>query len=61
LNWPASLVRFDHVARIIINANHGAMSSAEKLCVSDRVADCVWFSYHSRPNGRASEIRLTSR
>jgi len=28
------LVRFDHVARFIENANHRIMRAAEKLCVS---------------------------
>jgi hypothetical protein len=35
------LVRFDHVASIIINANHGTMGSAAKLGVVNCVADCV--------------------
>jgi len=35
------LVRLDHVARIIVNANHGVMRTAEKLCVSDCIADYV--------------------
>jgi hypothetical protein len=33
------LVRFDHVARIIINANHGPMCSPAKLGVVDCIAD----------------------
>jgi hypothetical protein len=37
------LVRLDHVARIIINANHGIMPAAEKLRVVDCVADRGWF------------------
>jgi hypothetical protein len=28
------LVRFDHVASVIVNANHGIMGTAEKLGVS---------------------------
>ena len=28
------LVRLDHVARFIVNANHSIMRAAEKLCVS---------------------------
>ena len=32
----------DHVSRIIVNANHSIAPAAEKLCVADGVADCVW-------------------
>jgi hypothetical protein len=32
------LVRFNHVARFIINANRSMMLAVVKLCV----ADCVW-------------------
>jgi hypothetical protein len=35
------LVRLYHVARFIVNANHGIMRTAEKLCVANGVADCV--------------------
>ena len=35
------LVRFDYVARIIVNANHSVMRTAEKLCITDCIADCV--------------------
>ncbi len=35
------LVRVDHVARFIVNANHGVMGAAEKLGVTDCVRDCV--------------------
>ena len=36
------LVRFDHVASSIVNANHGIMWSAVEFCVSDCIADCIW-------------------
>jgi hypothetical protein len=32
----------DHVARLIVNANHSVMRTAVKLRVADCVADCVW-------------------
>ena len=35
------LVRFDHVASVIVNSNHRAMSAAVMLRVTDRVTDCV--------------------
>ncbi len=35
------LVRLDHVASFIVNANHSAMRAAEELCVADRVVDSV--------------------
>ena len=38
------LVRLDHVARFIVNANHSIMSAAAMLCVVHCVADCVWFT-----------------
>jgi hypothetical protein len=38
------LVRFDHVASGVVNANHSIMSPAEKLCVADCVADRVWLA-----------------
>ena len=31
------LVCFDHVARCIVNANHGVVRAAELLCISDCV------------------------
>jgi hypothetical protein len=34
-------VRLDHVASIIVNANHNVLSTAEMLRISDCVADCV--------------------
>ena len=36
------LVRFDYIARCIVNANHGVVRAAEKLCVADCIPDCVW-------------------
>jgi len=33
------LVRLNHVASIIVNANHSMMSAAAKFCVVNRVAD----------------------
>ena len=38
------LVCFDHVARLIVNANHSVMRAAEKLRVADCVADCIRLS-----------------
>ena len=35
------LVRFDHIAGYIINANHRTVCAAEKLCVIDSVVDRV--------------------
>jgi hypothetical protein len=35
-------VRFDHVASVIVNANHSIMRTAVKLGKADGVADCVW-------------------
>jgi hypothetical protein len=35
------LVRVDHVARLIVNANHSIMRAAEKLRVPDCVRDCI--------------------
>jgi hypothetical protein len=34
------LVRFDHVARFIVNANHGIMRAAEMLDIADCVTRC---------------------
>jgi hypothetical protein len=36
------LVRFDHVAIIIVNANHSIIRPAVKLRVADCITDCVW-------------------
>src|SRR5438876_127802 len=34
------LVRLDHIARFIVNANHSIVRSAVKLCVADCCATC---------------------
>ena len=34
-------VRFDHLARFIVNPNHSVMGAAELLCVSDCIAGSV--------------------
>jgi hypothetical protein len=38
------LVRLDHVASFIVDADHGVMRTAEKLGVADCIADCVWLA-----------------
>jgi hypothetical protein len=38
------LVRFDHVATIIVNANHSIVRAAAKLCVVNCIADRVWLA-----------------
>ena len=38
----------DHVSRIIVNANHSIARAAEKLCVADGVAGCVWLAIPQR-------------
>ena len=35
------LVRFNHVASVIVNTNHGIMGAAAMLGVADSVADCI--------------------
>jgi hypothetical protein len=35
-------VRLDHVARFIVNTNHGIIRAAVKLSVVDCIVDCVW-------------------
>src|SRR5947208_16917423 len=35
------LVRLDHLARYIVNANHSIMGATAKLRVADCIADCV--------------------
>ena len=50
-------VRLGHVANFIVNANHSIMSTAEKLCVADRVADCVWLAIPQGTDGSTSEIK----
>jgi hypothetical protein len=38
------LVRFNHVARVIVSANHSAMRAAAKLRVVNDVADGGWLT-----------------
>jgi hypothetical protein len=38
------LVRFDYVARFIINTNHSIVRPAEKLDIADRIADRIRFA-----------------
>jgi hypothetical protein len=52
------LVRFDHGALFIVNANLGPMRPAEELCITDRSFRIL---IHKRPNGKASEIKLNPR
>jgi hypothetical protein len=35
------LVRLDHIASVIVNANHSIMRTGSKLGVTDCIADCV--------------------
>jgi hypothetical protein len=42
------LVRLDHVARRIVNANHGIMLAAAMLRVAGCVVDCVWLAIPQR-------------
>jgi hypothetical protein len=39
LNSPPVLLRLDHVASCIVNANHGVVETAEKLRISHCVAN----------------------
>jgi hypothetical protein len=39
-----ALVRFDHIASRIVNANHGAMGAAAMFCVTECIRDCVWLA-----------------
>jgi len=54
------LVRLDHVARFIVNANHSVVRPAVEFGVADRIPDRVlfadrrWFS----TIGRAAEFKL---
>jgi hypothetical protein len=45
------LVRFDRVARFIINAYRSVMWTTEKLRVADCVVDCVWFAVPQATEG----------
>src|SRR5215469_9275845 len=53
------LVRLDHVASFIVNANHSVMGTA----AVHRVADLHYPACHTtdRPNGSTSEMRSTPR
>ncbi|PYK49609.1 MAG: hypothetical protein DME20_06500 [Verrucomicrobia bacterium] len=55
------LVRLDHVARFIVNANHSIVRAAAKLRVVNCVADRVWLAIPQPTNGNLSEIRSTPR
>jgi hypothetical protein len=39
---PRLLVRFDHIALGIVNANHSIMRPAVEFYVADCIPDCVW-------------------
>jgi hypothetical protein len=43
------VVCFDHIARFIVNANHSIVRAAEKLGVTDCIADCVWLGIPQVP------------
>jgi hypothetical protein len=43
------LMRLNHVASFIVNANHSIMRAAVKLCVADCVADRVWLAVPQPP------------
>ena len=49
------LVRFDHVARFIINANVGATRSAAMLRIFDCARNCVWPAPRVSLRGRTSQ------
>src|SRR5260370_40394805 len=38
------LVRLDHIARFIVNANHSIVRAAAKLCVADCITDRIWLA-----------------
>jgi hypothetical protein len=38
------LVRLDHVASFIVNADHGIVRAAVEFRVADCIADCVWLA-----------------
>ena len=50
------LVRLDHVAGIIVNANRCALRPTVELRIYDCVLDCVRLAIASRTNGSLSEI-----
>jgi len=43
------LVRLDHVASVIVNANQGVMCPAEEFRLADCIADCVWLAIPEPP------------
>jgi hypothetical protein len=45
------LVRFDHVASRIVNANHSTMVAAVKFRVVDCITGCVWLGIPQRAVG----------
>ena len=50
------LVRLDHVASFIVNADHGALWPTVELRIHDCVLDCVRLDVASRTKGSLSEI-----
>ena len=55
------LVPLNHVASFIVNANHGIVGAAVKLCVVDCVADCVWLGIPQPAQWQRIEIRSNPR
>jgi hypothetical protein len=55
------LVRFDHVARFIVNANDGIIYRLKNFAYPIALLIAFASRYHSRPNGSASEISSTRR
>ena len=53
LKLACVLVPLDHVARFIVNANHGIVRAAAKLCVADCVTDC----FSSVVNVKSAKVR----
>ena len=54
-------MRLDHVARFIIDANHGSVERLSCIALLIALAIASGSPYHSRPNGCASLIRSTPR
>jgi len=46
------LVRFDHIARVIVNANHGIVRPAEKLCIAH--SHCILIQVTKNDSGSRS-------
>ena len=38
------LVSYNHIARFIVNSDDSAMRAVEKLCIVNRVTDCILFA-----------------